>query len=364
LADLSKLKSLRQRSKGNTVQVVALKLVELWTAFMTALHPCSPYTAWASLSLPFIHDLLGLGGCSSLPEDLLISIMAAYSNCFWYSPMNSCTISKIPPRLEAAAKWQKENLMGFVRGLSVSPIYNFTGSPSPGQYLGVTLKVLAAHYHQLQLGKSAVCGGIEVPADHQHLPALQVDGSAGTCSWESLLQLLISGLLTHYVIIPADQFHSIAQLMRELVGLEMRADGVADALGAMPSTGTQSSGSSSAGNTSSGIELTPSGGRAGGASLCVPIRRSRRRHGSRSHQNKPMELPAVVGGPALIPWLLLHYPANSKTSLAKSHPKDGGLVLIKAVLELLLLLWPSSQVRRVLVGGFISEDSSGPAGKG
>jgi hypothetical protein len=48
-----------------------------------------------------------------------------------------------------------------------------------------------------------------------------------------------------------------------------------------------------------------------------------------------------------VPWLMLQTPDLGRTSLVDHHPNDGGLGLIKTVLEVLLLLWPSSQVRRV-----------------
>ena len=54
---------------------------------------------------------------------------------------------------------------------------------------------------------------------------------------------------------------------------------------------------------------------------------------------------AVVHGPAMVPWLCLPLSKWSRVSFSDHYPEDGGLALLKVLLELLLLLWPNQQVR-------------------
>jgi hypothetical protein len=110
--------------------------------------------------------------------------------------------------LEDAAAWTNKDMNGHMYSIAQSPVYSFVVSHFPGQYLKLTLKAIAAHYHQLYLGRSAVCGGVELPADHQNLPELSTGRNFSNSTCDFMLQLLVSGLTMHYIMIPAGRYYN------------------------------------------------------------------------------------------------------------------------------------------------------------
>ena len=139
-------------------------------------------------------------------------------------PAQKVRVSRRPTMLKAAAGWlQQHEVWQALTPGRLGHTWGFLESPACAQYLEVGLVALVAHYHQQQQGRSAVLGGADVPADHQHMPGFQLKASKAPCFWEEMLEQLMSGFIIHFLLLPAAQSNQMMQTIRAIAGIECKA---------------------------------------------------------------------------------------------------------------------------------------------
>ena len=230
--------------------------------------------------------------------------------------------------LKAAAAWLQQYEIGqaLVPG-RLAHVWGFLESPACAQYLEQGLVAVVAHYHQQQQGRAAVLGGAEVPADHQRMPAPPVYTSKDPSFWKEMLQQLMSGFIIHFLLLPSAEWNQIMQMTREICKLERKTPAEASAALSFFTI---------IGGSSSGKDSGP------GSTEC--------NSSSSSSTSSSAKGQGVVNGPATVPWLSLDSGRFCRVPFSDRYPEDGGLDLLKVLLELLLLLWPNQQVREIESG--------------
>ena len=162
-------------------------------------------------------------------------------------------MSSPPLRLKDARNCMLQDLEPVRNSTWLSDMSGFVWGSLPTHYFVAGLKAVATYYCQQQQGRAAVLGGAVVPADHQHISAIQLHPASEQGIFKHMVPQLISGLVTHYLLVPGEQLNRTAQTMGELKGVEPSTSADKEELGgaAAGTTTTTSSSNSSRTNSSS-----------------------------------------------------------------------------------------------------------------